>query len=86
MRVILTVPELPEVETLRRGLAARIIGMRVTAVEIGDRKIFGGPEDAIRHDIEGHQISRVERQRRRHRHRDPGGARRPGRLGAGHPA
>jgi len=55
------VPELPEVETLRRGLAARISGMRVTAAEIGDRKIFDGPEDAIRHDVEGHQISRVAR-------------------------
>ena len=33
MRVVLTVPELPEVETLRRGLAARITGMRITAVE-----------------------------------------------------
>ena len=54
-------PELPEVETLRRGLAARISGMRVTAAEIGDRKIFDGPEDAIRHDVEGHQISRVAR-------------------------
>lgn len=54
-------PELPEVETLRRGLAARITGMRITAAEIGDRKIFGGPEDAIRHDVVGHQISRVAR-------------------------
>ncbi|MHB1595505.1 MAG: bifunctional DNA-formamidopyrimidine glycosylase/DNA-(apurinic or apyrimidinic site) lyase [Streptosporangiaceae bacterium] len=54
-------PELPEVETLRRGLAAHITGMRVTAVEIGDRKAFDGPEDAIRHDVEGHRISRVAR-------------------------
>jgi len=37
------VPELPEVETLRRGLAARITGMRITAVEVLDRKIFDGP-------------------------------------------
>jgi formamidopyrimidine-DNA glycosylase len=55
------VPELPEVETLRSGLAARIAGMRITAIEIGDRKIFDGPEDAIRHDFAGHQISRVAR-------------------------
>jgi formamidopyrimidine-DNA glycosylase len=39
MRAVLTVPELPEVETLRRGLAARITGMRVTAAEIGGRKM-----------------------------------------------
>ena len=57
----MTVPELPEVETLRRGLAARITGMHITAVEIGDPKIFDGPGDAIRHDISGHQISRVAR-------------------------
>lgn len=61
MRAVVTVPELPEVETLRRGLAARITGMRVTAAEIGDRKIFDGPDDAIRHDVEGHQVSRVAR-------------------------
>ncbi|HEU5388998.1 MAG TPA: bifunctional DNA-formamidopyrimidine glycosylase/DNA-(apurinic or apyrimidinic site) lyase [Streptosporangiaceae bacterium] len=54
-------PELPEVETLRRGLAARITGMHITAVEIGDLKIFGGSDDAIKHDVSGHQISRVAR-------------------------
>ena len=61
MRVALTVPELPEVETLCRGLAARITGMHITAAEILDRKIFDGPEDVIMQDIEGYQISRVER-------------------------
>jgi formamidopyrimidine-DNA glycosylase len=55
------VPELPEVETLRRGLAARITGMRITAVEVLDRKIFDGPGDAIKHDVVDHQISRVAR-------------------------
>jgi formamidopyrimidine-DNA glycosylase len=55
------VPELPEVETLRRGLAARITSMRITAIEIGDRKIFGGTGDAIRHDVVNHRISRVGR-------------------------
>jgi formamidopyrimidine-DNA glycosylase len=61
MRTALTVPELPEVETLRRGLAARISGMTITAVSIGDRKIYSGPGDAIKQDIDGHQISRVAR-------------------------
>jgi len=55
------VPELPEVETLRRGLAARITGMRITALEVGDRKISGGPGEAIKHDTGGHEISRVAR-------------------------
>ncbi len=54
-------PELPEVETLRRGLAAFITGMRVTAVEIGDRKIFGAPAGAIQQDVVDHQISHVAR-------------------------
>ena len=43
MRAVLTVPELPEVETLRRGLAERITGMTITAAEILNRKISGGP-------------------------------------------
>jgi formamidopyrimidine-DNA glycosylase len=29
------VPELPEVETVRRGLAERVVGRRITAVEVG---------------------------------------------------
>ena len=54
-------PELPEVETLRRGLAARITSMRITAFEVLDRKIFDGPGDAIKQDVVDHQISRVAR-------------------------
>lgn len=33
-------PELPEVETIRRGLAPRIVGLQIRSVEVGDRKIF----------------------------------------------
>lgn len=54
-------PELPEVETLRSGLAARIADMRITAIEVLDRKIFGGTGDAIKHDIADHRITRVGR-------------------------
>ncbi len=54
-------PELPEVETLRSGLAARIGGLRITAIELRDRKIFGGTDGAIKHDVVDHQISRVGR-------------------------
>lgn len=40
-------PELPEVETVRAGLAAHVIGARVTAIEISDRRSlkrnFSGP-------------------------------------------
>jgi formamidopyrimidine-DNA glycosylase len=61
MRAAPTAPELPEVETLRRGLADRITGMHITAAEILDRKIFDGPDDAMKHDVVDHQISRVTR-------------------------
>src|SRR5215470_12098134 len=61
MRAALTVPELPEVETLRRGLAARITGTHMTAAEILDRKIFDGPDDAIKQNVVDHQISRIAR-------------------------
>ena len=33
-------PELPEVETIRRGLEPQLVGERVAEVEIGDRKVF----------------------------------------------
>ena len=48
-------------ETLRRGLAARITGMRITSAEIGDRKIFRGPAGALQQQVVDHQISRVAR-------------------------
>jgi formamidopyrimidine-DNA glycosylase len=47
--------------TLRRGLAARITGMRITAAEVSDRKISGGLGDAMKQDVAGRQISRVAR-------------------------
>ena len=38
-------PELPEVETLRRGLSAAITGRRILSVCILDRKIFPEPDE-----------------------------------------
>ncbi len=32
-------PELPEVETVRRGLADSVIGRRVTAVDVHERRL-----------------------------------------------
>lgn len=61
MRTVLTVPELPEVETLRRGLAAYVTGLRITAAEISDRRILDAPDDALQRDVVGHEISRVFR-------------------------
>lgn len=54
-------PELPEVETLRRSLAARITGMDITALEVLDCKIFAGRDEAVKHDMIDHQISQVAR-------------------------
>jgi len=39
------VPELPEVETLRRALSATVVGRRITAIESQLPKLFVGPEE-----------------------------------------
>ncbi|MGE0057032.1 MAG: DNA-formamidopyrimidine glycosylase [Dehalococcoidia bacterium] len=60
-------PELPEVETIRRGLEARIIGRTITAVRIPPETgkavpvIKGMDESAFREGVVGAQIERVER-------------------------
>jgi len=42
------VPELPEVETVRRGLAERAVGRRITAVEVGrERTVRRTSRDAL---------------------------------------
>src|SRR5207237_4791867 len=41
-RAALTVPELPEVETVVRGLAPELVGRRVVAVEVRERRLRGG--------------------------------------------
>lgn len=61
MRPAVTVPEPPEVETLRRDLAARITALHITALEVLDRTIFAGRGDAVRRGIAGRQVSRVAR-------------------------
>jgi formamidopyrimidine-DNA glycosylase len=44
------VPELPEVETVRRGLAAHVVGRRVVEVRIGRERSVRrtGPDEAVR--------------------------------------
>src|SRR5215467_11453818 len=55
-------PELPEVETIARGLDARIAGDAIQSVWIGDKpEPFKSPAHAIAAALESHKISRVRR-------------------------
>ncbi|HEY6292356.1 MAG TPA: bifunctional DNA-formamidopyrimidine glycosylase/DNA-(apurinic or apyrimidinic site) lyase [Terriglobia bacterium] len=53
-------PELPEVETVRRGLEARVLGHRITAAEVGHAQVIDGPADAFEQDVRG-VIRRLDR-------------------------
>ncbi|HLI32614.1 MAG TPA: bifunctional DNA-formamidopyrimidine glycosylase/DNA-(apurinic or apyrimidinic site) lyase [Solirubrobacteraceae bacterium] len=54
-------PELPEVEAARRGLAATVIGQRIEAVEITSPRSFAVPSRAVGGLLVGHRIDRVRR-------------------------
>lgn len=54
-------PELPEVETIRRGLARRIKGKRVAAVEVKKARLVRGTVRAFRQVLVGQVVSGVER-------------------------
>ena len=54
-------PELPEVETVRRGLEARVIGRCVTAVEIANPLVIVGSPREFATAITGRRIKRVLR-------------------------
>lgn len=50
-------PELPEVETIRRGLEKELVGQRILAVEVRTPKLFrGDPQD-----LKGQQIEEISR-------------------------
>ncbi len=54
-------PELPEVETTRRALAARLLGSRITGVTILDPRLrWPVPANLPKH-LTGHRIERIER-------------------------
>jgi len=56
------VPELPEVETIVRGLARRVIGDTITSVWIGSRpQPLKSPAAEIVHTLEGTRIGSVQR-------------------------
>lgn len=54
-------PELPEVETLRRGLDSLVVGERIVSVRVWDRKIFDAPDSVLARQVAGHRIERVSR-------------------------
>lgn len=50
-------PELPEVETIRLGLQDKIVGLRISNIEVGVQKIFqGNPKEVI-----GAEIKKISR-------------------------
>ena len=53
-------PELPEVETLARGLQRELAGRRVLSVELGKTDFIDNPAE-IERELPGTQIQRVER-------------------------
>ena len=54
-------PELPEVETLRRGLATVLPGRRILSVHILDRKPVAGSPEITGHCVTGHRIGKAGR-------------------------
>lgn len=54
-------PELPEVETIARGLAPLLVGQRFTALTVLDRRVFVGDATKFRAQILGRAITGVTR-------------------------
>jgi len=54
-------PELPEVETTRRGLAPHAEGARITAVQIRERRLRWPIPDSLEQTLRGQRIQRLER-------------------------
>ena len=54
-------PELPEVETTRRGIAPRLEGVRVAAVTVRDRRLRWPVSAGLEERLTGNVIDRVER-------------------------
>ena len=54
-------PELPEVETVRRGLERTVVGKTIQSVEIAVAKIFPASREALDNFVIGATISTVER-------------------------
>lgn len=54
-------PELPEVETVRRGLLASVVGLRVESVEVLAQRSLGLPAAALERQLVGRRLTAVAR-------------------------
>ncbi len=54
-------PELPEVETIRQGLQRRVVGKRITAVDVRKKKMVRGSVPAFLRAVRGQKITSVGR-------------------------
>jgi formamidopyrimidine-DNA glycosylase len=55
-------PELPEVEVIRRGLAPRLLGRRFLTVSVGDKRLRqGSPPEHLARWLPGRRLMRLER-------------------------
>ena len=54
-------PELPEVETIRRGLLPRVLGLRIHRIEVGDRKIFQSDPSCLETELPGQIVHALRR-------------------------
>lgn len=54
-------PELPEVETIRRGLQPRILGRRIQEVRVREHRLRWPVDPALSTHLRGHRIEAVER-------------------------
>jgi len=54
-------PELPEVETIARGLRPLLVGRRVSGLRVLDRRVFPGNAEAFRREFVGRRITGVGR-------------------------
>jgi len=55
------VPELPEVETTRRGVAPALVGRRVAAVHVYDRRLRWPVPDDLERELQGRELVAVDR-------------------------
>jgi formamidopyrimidine-DNA glycosylase len=54
-------PELPEVETTRRGITPHVIGQRINAVVVRNSQLRWPVPDHLATDLPGHKIERIDR-------------------------
>jgi len=54
-------PELPEVETTRRGVAPRVVGRRISALRVYDRRLRWPVPSGLARLLQGRTIERVDR-------------------------